>query len=510
MPRAIGAALAAFLLASSPATSIAGPCDATFSFDGSLADSSGSGNDGRMVGQKGVPASPQFVDGKFGQALLLDGSSAMRAFIDLNPTTCQQITIAAWVQIEPTTSTQTIISAGGGTAPGLRSSKKVLVLSSTGNGLHKSGVVEANAGWMFIAGVWDYENNVHRLYWRNSGPLEGTIGKKLSPSSGGIWVGASNDKLMHAPKRLLVDNLTIVGRALTKDELLAIQTSGPDTQQRFLSGPLDTTGTCSSDAECPTGGYCAMDHKCHPNDHLPISVAETGNGMTLAELNAQLAEQNTGMADAIDYESPTDLLTSGGTSGDDIESAGQPPEPAGSTGQSSEPEEVYTGGHHPGETVVTSELSGHYGQVIKTIDLRSKFFGQIVWAERGRIPCRISVRNVPHQLTQTLEYCEYSNAHHVEVTPFVRSMRVCNDGDPAMKRLMGLQIWAAGIRPDGRVDLSEADLTAVQGCVAWGQVVRCPASHLATGLEVHSVVNTADDEIITGLKLVCREVTRDY
>ena len=62
--------LAAVGLLSIPAFAQAGPCDALFRFDGSLADSGGNGFAGQMIGPKGAPATPQFVEGKFGHAIV--------------------------------------------------------------------------------------------------------------------------------------------------------------------------------------------------------------------------------------------------------------------------------------------------------------------------------------------------------------------------------------------------------------------------------------------------------
>ena len=67
---------------SQPATS--GPCDAHFTFDDSLADSGGNGYDGEMIGVDGAPAKPGFTEGKFGKALLLNGTAGMQAYVDLN------------------------------------------------------------------------------------------------------------------------------------------------------------------------------------------------------------------------------------------------------------------------------------------------------------------------------------------------------------------------------------------------------------------------------------------
>ena len=46
-----------------PAQAVAQQCDAHFSFEGNLTDSSANGADGRMIGPAGAVATPQFVAG---------------------------------------------------------------------------------------------------------------------------------------------------------------------------------------------------------------------------------------------------------------------------------------------------------------------------------------------------------------------------------------------------------------------------------------------------------------
>jgi hypothetical protein len=106
MLRKLAIILAAAVFGPALAVALAAPCEAVFHFDGDLADSSGNGHDGRMIAAGGVPATPQFVAGRSGQALSLDGASAMRTFIDLNPDTCPQVTISAWINVETVSSSQ--------------------------------------------------------------------------------------------------------------------------------------------------------------------------------------------------------------------------------------------------------------------------------------------------------------------------------------------------------------------------------------------------------------------
>ena len=66
------AVIAALML---PVGVIAGPCDAGFTFDNGLDDSSGNGYTGMMIIKGGAssPRPPTLVEGKFGQAISLNG-----------------------------------------------------------------------------------------------------------------------------------------------------------------------------------------------------------------------------------------------------------------------------------------------------------------------------------------------------------------------------------------------------------------------------------------------------
>lgn len=246
-------------------------CDAYFPLDGNLADSSGSGIVGTMIGKEGALATPEFVDGKVGRALRLDGTSAMRAFVDLNYETCNQVTMTAWVMFEPARpkGTVNIISTGGGSGPGLTSSGSTLRLKGTANGLRQSNAIRENAGWMFVAGVYDYAGDQYTLYWRGRSESR-PLGPNRRVPEEAIWIGALNDGLSSAASGVVVDELRIYGRLLTEEELSGMQAlrvpefeSAPPAQQTALA-------SCASQADCAAGSYCAFDRTCHPESHLPM------------------------------------------------------------------------------------------------------------------------------------------------------------------------------------------------------------------------------------------------
>lgn len=262
-------------------------CDAWFPFDGDLSDASGNGNDGTMIGKGGVPAHAQFSTGVVGQALQIDGSSAMRAYVDLNPDACPQVTISAWIRVESNDvkSTQFLISTGAGNGPGLRSSGTIAVLTGNGNGLMQRDALRDGRAWFFFAGVYDYNANTYRFHWRDR-IVEGKLAESHRPPEDALWVGAFNDQLQHAFKNAYVDELRITGRTLTAAELARMRGGRP-------------------------GAFVMLDGAAG-TDSVLASGTSTGNGIPQAVpgVSEQLGT-NVPRIDANDLpERPPDLLNS--------------------------------------------------------------------------------------------------------------------------------------------------------------------------------------------------------
>ena len=194
-------------------TSVA--ADAHFKFDGDLVDSSGNGYDGAMFARGEIPVDPQFVDGRSGLALRLDGTSAMRALIDLNPGLCPELTISAWVKVEsPESSGGYVLSTVRGNGPGfLIRGRDNIQLIGVENGLVVNDALYSGT-WQFVALVYDHPNKTYRVHWGNNRVEEGTYEKEPNPPAQSIWVGASSRGMQSALKGVVIDELRITGRAL--------------------------------------------------------------------------------------------------------------------------------------------------------------------------------------------------------------------------------------------------------------------------------------------------------
>lgn len=212
-----------------PTAAFGQSCDAFFSFDGNLADTGGGAYHGTMIGESGTTRTPVFVEGQSGQALQLDGSSAMQTFIDLHYDACPQVTIAAWVNFdsEVPRSQQFIFSTGSGSGPGMRRSSNNLILNGTGNGLNQKNAISGNGGWMHVAGVYNYTTNSYSLYWRNR-HIDGTLSKNLNEPEPAFWVGARNGDLGSPASGITIDELQIIGRALSDAEVRQLQFGAPE------------------------------------------------------------------------------------------------------------------------------------------------------------------------------------------------------------------------------------------------------------------------------------------
>ena len=208
--------LLAAILLSGP---VYGQCEAYYPFDGDLSDASGNGNDGTMIAAEGASATAQFDAGVQGQALKLDGSSAMRTYLDLHFESCPRFTITGWVRADPNAgSTGFFFSTGAGGTPALRKGGRSASLAGAANGLYERDAFRDARAWFFFAGVYDYDAGTYRFQWRNR-VVEGSLNDAPRAPEDAFWVGAYNDRLRHPVEDGYIDELRITGRVLSKSEI---------------------------------------------------------------------------------------------------------------------------------------------------------------------------------------------------------------------------------------------------------------------------------------------------
>ena len=266
------------ILISAPLTAIAGPCDAYFGFDNTLADASGNAYDGEMIGANGAAAKANYTEGKFGQALELDGTGGMRALIDLHWDICPQVTISAWIKVSRDTSNASpvLFSTGQGSGPGLYFTTNYLRLNGTDNGIFRPDVVRPGS-WMFVAGVYNYDTGIYELYYGARSPVPGKLAEHRREPENAFWIGTENDGWDSFAGGVAVDELRITGQALERPEVMALQASAPTADAGNDNGESAVVDSgqlaCDSQSNCPSGNYCAVDNVCYPNSQLPQGYA---------------------------------------------------------------------------------------------------------------------------------------------------------------------------------------------------------------------------------------------
>jgi hypothetical protein len=297
------------LLTLCAAPAFAGPCDAYFPFDGSLADASGNGYHGLPIVKEGEPRAPQFADGKIGQALHITAGNAMRAFIDLHYDFCPQVTITAWFRLASNDAdgNQYIFSTGSGAGPGLYAIKTRLALSATGNPITQSDAVRDKNTWFFVAAVYDYKAGTYKLYWRRR-VVEGKIAEKRGAPEDSFWVGAYNDRMDYLAQDLYIDDLRIQGKALSADDIYAIAADTSGATAQTIDAGTSALPACNTQDDCAAGSYCAWDNSCHPENHAPKRDLTFNLADSPLQTGRFIGNTDASDGEGSDYMTPSEII----------------------------------------------------------------------------------------------------------------------------------------------------------------------------------------------------------
>jgi hypothetical protein len=569
MKRSNGYALAAIGLLWGAVAAAAGPCEAYYTFDGTLADSSGNGYDGEMLDEASEPAKAIFTQGKFGQALELDGKAAMRALLDLSYEGCPKVTFSAWIRVDRNAPADTmhVLSTGRGSGPGLRISGRMLALNGTENGLAQWDAIRPG-GWLFVAGVYDYDAGTYTLYWQGRHATESLSRYRDAPDTA-LWVGVWFDDYGGLARGVAIDDLRITGAAEPPERIAALRSArqplawvaantpipGDPAQ---LPGdqytPTQLPGDQYTPAQLPGDQYTRTrlpGDQYEPTElpgdqYTPTLLA--GDQYDLAQLDTAVG--STVRGGGIDYQPPPDLIATTTSSGstdrsnvtldyeaapDLLQSGGSGTEPdataepqpaqqrASQVPQDSSTEPAPTG------AASLSGVTGYAGDIKQPIDLENRFLRGIVWEEMENRPCRIRIYGFKPAANQqerelvdtslSLNDCLFSSLagdvgdsdHSTWATGLyaVGRLQVCNNTN-ANKRLKGIRIWSDALNEDGSPTvITTADSSSLPNCDTWAPSVLCPIGQEATGLVVHARDEGGphSSKSITGLQLICRAVT---
>lgn len=477
-------------------------CNAHFTFDGNVRDSGGNAHHGLVIMAGGGTGKATYVEGKSGQALLLDGTSAVRASVDLDQEACPQVTVTAWIKIGQTlpTGRGRLISTGSGHGPGLTAAGESLILNGTANGIYARKAIRANSDWMFIAGVFDYTNGLYRLQWRNRSESK-PIGSNPRRPDDALWIGAFNDGMSEAASGIAIDDVRVYGKALTENELAEIQagagsTPGGEGTWASANATVPVGAACATHDNCGAGAYCAWDRTCHPESHAPMQSLEVMPGTVSAE-NIVLHE----------------------------EARFEDPEPVAAEQEAGPPE------YYPAGPETVTEYSGSIGGIERRADLypASAFLAKLQWFEDRDRPCTMHAGGsskygstaASTQQSRTAQFgCssglyigalfQDTDGHTVTtgVDSPVSAIQVCNNRRNANRRLKGVRVWGSFINPDGTTRAAYTnDVEELANCTDWSEQVKCPTNQIATGVVVMGKpTGTEDEHQITGLRLICHAV----
>jgi hypothetical protein len=492
-------------------------------FDGSTQNLGSAGATDLYVDDGGAP--PGYVPGRVGQALALSSRAVLAVPYSLDLAVSPRITVTAWVrEPEDASGSRTLVSSGSDAGVRVAADGGRLAARLGSHGERFDAARLPSDDWAFVAVVMDYSNSTLRLY-QDGVPDENTGFDTVVkpprlfdnpaypelPPQAYVFVGGNDFRTWGATSRpLLVDDLRVYADALDAAQLQALRDQAGNTQ--FTAGatpsgqlplPLGASGInpdampaltdaqilaidCDSHDACPSGSYCAVEGKCHPNRHKPLS-------------DIQIVEQT------------VTLQT--------LPTAETGEEPGGSTADGGAPPR--TGTPVPvGDPVLTSR-SGFAGDVARTVDLVDSFMSRIFWREEADRPCIVTVRSGDTGDAETLSlpgcgavtverdntgFVELQLADEPDTAVAIGQLQVCNNANDN-KRLKGLRIWGDRINSDGSTTyIPNSDEDTMPNCARWRTSVLCGPGYAATGLVVHATNASGNNQQITGLQMICRRI----
>ncbi len=234
-----------FLIFASSTATAQSNCNATYKFDGNLADSSGNGYDGAAFGKNDEPAAPQFGEGISGQAIRFDGRTGVYTDLDLHFDICPQVTVTGWIRLdtqEPN-GTHYIFSVGDRSPLGISLYNGSVVLHGRGGGLQSKNSLRDRRVWFFFAGVYDFDAKTLRLRFRNR-TVEGTLPESPREPAGQTFFGARDERLTSPANDIYLDEVKIFGRLLSDDEIsrIAAQVSSKPWLTAVAHGAVQSSG----------------------------------------------------------------------------------------------------------------------------------------------------------------------------------------------------------------------------------------------------------------------------
>ncbi len=477
-----------------PTGALAGPCDAYYPFDGNVADAGPNAYDGLLIAKGGEPAIGReaFSEGKYGQALRLTGDTAVRVPVDLDPATCPEGTITAWVKFEdsPSTGYQYLVSSGRGNGPSLARVGQHLDLTGGGTRLQEKGALRAGQ-WMFIAGTWDQPNKGMGLVWRNRTTERSMTGKGIYSLDADIWIGADDDNMRWPVVAGLIDEVRIYGRQLNLDEIQAARAGSGFAPQD--GGPNGSTATgepgSSSNpfgiGQAPPDSGAAIDQAVEDNaiqyesEAAALAAQRERDEAYQAELDRQQNEAEQQRRDEATDEA-TDEAASSTVSGYTLSSEWVRTGVSGTWGSSVIPMDFV---NEPMHSISThTAITNIYGNKPATVKITGV---------RGSIKFGGSIHTVQPQI-------------EVNISPgAISGLKVCIN--TINSRVKGLEVSGNDIDDNGELGAYRQDGDQQSNC-EWKTLNLCATGSVASGVYAHFQKASSGPDKVVGLQLICREV----
>jgi hypothetical protein len=201
-------------------------------------DSSGKGNDGRIVGNA------KWVPGKIGGALEFDGSTYVDCGNKPSLNVREQITMSFWFKVKAFQNTwEAFLAKGDGAYRASRSAgtgNSVHMGITGGNYFDATAPIVTDDQWHHYAGI--YDGTTATIYVDGVQAAQRTYGGQIGDSSNyNFYIGENaqaTGRMLHG----LMDDVRIYDRALTEQQLLDLITSGVGPSWKKAEKPVPANG----------------------------------------------------------------------------------------------------------------------------------------------------------------------------------------------------------------------------------------------------------------------------
>ena len=480
-------------------------------FDGSLGNTGSFPAEPRMMDTSGelTEQEPEYVEGRFGQAMMFDGSSAVEIPMDVAVQGYPKLTVTAWVYTEPEW------DDGAGL---IASNDSFLALQLYGgqvwmtSGKHSAvqftdSATVPHRRWMFVAGVWNTETGTATLYTgmrSKTGDLD--LSTIRSPDRS-VWLGAHTMPTGSIFHDVRLDDVRIYGDALSADQIREVHDGhGGGSREigeteKNSGGSDETSGAGGYDPAVIAGGSGGFD----PSD----IGGRPDRGMSPVEF----PEDTRGDAPGGDEGAGGGDEGAGGSATEESPASSQPP-----AGETDKAERKVIGWKIREEYGPSQQMTGKGGGLSRILELPPgeglRRIGWTVGAPPIDRPCRLKIGSGPGGWDVEAGTCPGGPATSREAqlsSAYITRART--DSKPLRNVVDGLTVEGYQIDDEGEFQLHERDESrdsdGITAANPFG-ATECPEASVATGVKAYFKRRNTDTTVITGFRLLCGKVDKIY